>query len=225
MAQKHGLKNDGAPFDDDGKPVNSDKSTKGDGRGVCICGAHSGVEQSRAARKRWYDWHKNNLPAERSLEEELAEIVENDGTLTVSGEAGPPREEEDDLIGDKEPHLHTEVIPWTKDLAGIFWGVCGNLGSRKVLAAYHPDVTVKAESADKVLYLTGPEAEVEAAEITVLTYWATAANAFKLWKRETPAYKDRDQTDPAQRRVGYQLTKGFFTDFADRYAAGKVNTA
>lgn len=215
MAIKHGMKNDGAPFNEDGKLVNDDKSTKGEGLGYCTCGAHSDPLPDRASRRRWHAWHKENLPTEPTLDEELASLVDAGEDLIGDADEG------DDLIGADKV---TAAVPFTTELAGIFWGICGNAGGKKVLAAYHPDVEVKADSPNKQLLLTGEQASVDAATITVEMYWAHAAEDFKAWKKNTPAYKDRDQTDPAQRRIGHQLTKGFFTDYAADYAAGKVTT-
>lgn len=61
----HGLRDEGKPFEDDGRgnTRRADIYGEPDGFGLCSCGARSGVLGLDADRKRWHKAHKDEIRA------------------------------------------------------------------------------------------------------------------------------------------------------------------
>lgn len=70
----HTLAWNGAAFTEKGEPIYPlrRKYTGGEGRGKCSgCGALSVPLPNGASRRRWFDWHKDNAPAEQEAGPEI----------------------------------------------------------------------------------------------------------------------------------------------------------
>ena len=57
----HGLFNEGAPVDDNGRRIWPDNDLHPYGRAQCECGVKSDIEPNYAARKRWHRDHKQEV--------------------------------------------------------------------------------------------------------------------------------------------------------------------
>lgn len=200
----HTIKADGAPFDENGQPLNEGKSTAGEGRALCSCGE---VSLSYPTRKNRKDWH-----VEHKIEALAALDAAFDASQAEWDDAAPV-EEDEDLLGVAEAGTPTRV-----DYAsGRFWDTLGT-GSVAIVEAMGGTTTaVKEDRRTTYLLVNGPEAVQEEASTLLPQLWRDAHEALNQTRR-TEAYRDMDAD------AAWSFGREFMTDFLDavvRYHSGQ----
>lgn len=153
---KHTLVGDGAPFMLNSEPVNSDKSTKGEGSALCVCGWLSESLSSRAARKAAHAEHKANATTDTQTQEAPA-VTETQTAV--------------------EPEI-SEAISFPEDITSRYWSVLGQCAVT-VAGTVEGIEDARPDGVTRSVVLEGSAEAVEFLKVKIPEFWANAVAALR----------------------------------------------
>lgn len=211
-AQKHSLRANGAPFNEDGTWVNpnNQKTTSGSGRALCSCGETSMVLSSGNARR---DWHKGHKLVEAMAPETAASDFEEP---TPAPAAEPTPDPADDLLGTEEPQ-YRDTIQFTDLVASMFFRHFGREGTKLFVATHFPAVSVTTRSNGNTITLKGDKEDVDAAIAALQEMWAAAAEAVKEYVKTDAEFAARPRKGLEGRKASFEMKSRFLVNFAAEY--------
>lgn len=230
---KHTIKADGAPFHEDGSPVNDDKSTAGEGVAVCSCGAVSGLYVTRAARKAWHRAHKENAVTE---EVDIPTIpTEPTPEVDLKIEAKLHDETEAEVVDEPGSEAGTRIIgdyPEKRLLPAYFFGDIIRKGLKPVLEE-NTNATVTAHEATLEAEVTGSSEEADDVAVLLDALYSVLPGELASFKKEDPEFlKLKSIEDPKERhKKSWIARRDFCVDFTEGFAeeyfqsAGEGTTA
>lgn len=214
---KHALRYNGAPYDADAQLRHDDtRITSGTGRALCACGAISEVLPNGAARRVWFKAHRDTeAVAQADLMELLQGPEEEEGTPAAAA-AAPAADPVPEA-----PAIAERVLPFALLAPVSYWRYLGRDGSRFVVELLFPAVKFTADSKQRAVVLTGPEADVQAACETLSQLWLEAVEAAAEWSTTDPAYLARPRGGVEGRMAAYHMKGEFLLAHIKSQAAAR----
>lgn len=195
----HALRYYGAPHDDDGELIQpGPKTTSGEGRAKCKCGALSPILPTGLDRRGWFDIHRDVSP------------VQLPKTSWTDSEEGTKA---------------TQPFPAT--FALDFWTVLGRDAARKLLGVqtwpadtpWEPELSWDADALE--IYLEGHREDVEPFIADLRALWEFVDREVPEWRDLLPADMPEPAPGPDQRRVSRELKAKFYEGLVDQFIEKK----
>lgn len=238
----HQLIANGAAFDNDGERLFSN-TTSGMGRAKCSCGWMSEVVEFGRARKKLHADHKADseaLALELSglIEEELLEGSDEEtfapkyspafrladkfwpelGLLSEDALESPDELAEEtveapepEVLEGEERDAATIRVLWPETVAKLFWKALAKDGAKIIADAYGLE-RISNESRG-LLEIKGKLSDALWLSDQLPGVFNAANNALKLWRKNSPEYKEHDLKTSNGRKTAFEAEQNFLRTF------------